>query len=173
MKPPVTSHPAAKNIAAIVALEQQALLERSIFDRLGEGITSAAGSPSVIIGHATVFAVWIALNTLAGVRWDPYPFSLLTLALSLEAITLTGVVLMTQNRMTRQADKRAHLDLQINLLAEQELTAILRLLDAVCEKLDVDVSARDEQLQELLKETDVAQISTTLDRELIDRTTTE
>jgi uncharacterized membrane protein len=70
--------------------------------------------------------------------FDPFPFSFLTLVVSLEAIFLSVFVLMSQNRMTRQADKRAHLDLQIYLLAEQELTTILHMLRGLCKKHNVE-----------------------------------
>ncbi|HET6367061.1 MAG TPA: DUF1003 domain-containing protein, partial [Pseudomonadales bacterium] len=94
--------------------------------------------------------------------FDPYPFNFLTMIVSLEAIFITLAVLNNQNRMTRQADKRAHLDLQVNLLAEQESTATLRLLQRVAEKLGV--SAEEvHQVAALTQETDVAELLTELD----------
>ena len=97
--------------------------------------------------------------------FDPYPFSLLMMVVSLEAIILTSFVLMSQNRMARQADKRAHLDLQINLLAEEELTAILQMLRQLCAASGI-VTEPNERLEPLLKETDVHKIADALDREL-------
>ena len=85
---------------------------------------------------------------------------------SLEAIFLTSAVLMTQNRMTKQADKRAHLDLQVNLLAEQELTTILQMLEALCQKAGTGVKVSDWRVEQLLKDTDVMQLANTLEREL-------
>jgi uncharacterized membrane protein len=92
-------------------------------------------------------------------------------AAALEAIFLSGAVLMTQNRMRRQADKRAHLDLQVNLLAEQELTTILNMLTGICQRLDVKVAARDGRVEQLLKDTDIHTIAVALDRELADAPT--
>jgi Predicted membrane protein len=86
---------------------------------------------------------------------------------SLEAIVLTGFVLMTQNRMTLQADKRAHLDLQVNMLAEQENTAMLQMLYALCRRSGVDVTLRDGQIKELLKDTDIHQIAVAVDRQVV------
>jgi uncharacterized membrane protein len=77
-------------------------------------------------------------------RFDPFPFNLLTLVVSLEAIVLTGFVLMSQNRMTQLADLRTHLDLQVNLLAEQELTAILKVVCLVAEKNGIAVDGDPE-----------------------------
>ena len=86
---------------------------------------------------------------------------------ALEAVFLTSVVLMTQNHMTRLADRRAHLDLQVNLLSEQELTAMLHMLHGLCRKAGVEVAIRDERVQQLLTETDIGKIAKALDQEMI------
>jgi uncharacterized membrane protein len=160
--------PTARNIEAIAALEREALHHRSATDRLTDAVTSAAGTAAFVIAHAAFFTVWITLNATGEVRFDPYPFNFLMLIVSLEAIFLTSMVLMTQNRMTRQADKRAHLDLQVNLLAEQELTAILQMLQALCQRAGVEVKIRDARVEQLVKETDIHQLADALDRELTD-----
>ncbi len=120
-----------------------------------------------IVAHAALFIGWILFNRDVS-RIDPFPFNLLTLIVSLEAIFLTGFVLMTQNRMTRQADRRAHLDLQVNMLAEQELTAILNMVYGLTERAGVKVDIRDARVRELLKTTDVQKLAVALDRELSD-----
>jgi uncharacterized membrane protein len=162
------SEPAARNIETIARLEREALHDRSRLDRFTDAVTAAAGSPLFIVGHAIWFGVWIALNVMSGRPFDPYPFGLLMLAVSLEAIFLSAAVLMTQNRMQRQADKRAHLDLQVNLLAEQELTTILQMLHALCQKAGTGVKVSDARVEQLLRETDVTQLAVTLERELAD-----
>ena len=167
MQPPDTTHPADKNVRAIARLEQAVLHERSRIDRLSEAITNAAATPWFIAVHATMFGGWILANSLVAEPVDPYPFSLLTLAVSLEVIFLTGFVLMSQSRMARQADKRAHLDLQVNLLAEQELTAMLGMLRALCERFGVSADT-EPRVDEMLKETDIQKLSSALDRELRD-----
>jgi len=157
---------AARNIEAIAALEREALHDRSALARFTDAVTSAAGTAAFLLGHVVCVAAWIALNVSGRLAVDPYPFNLLMLAVSLEAIGLTTVVLMTQNRMTRQADKRAHLDLQVNLLAEQELTAMLQMLHALCQRVGVSVTVRDTGVEQLLKDTDIHQLANALDREL-------
>jgi uncharacterized membrane protein len=159
------STPELQNIQAIVNLERGTQESRSVIDRFTDAVSRAASSPSFIVAHIVWFATWIGLN-LHRAAFDPFPFNLLTLAVSLEAIVLTGFVLMAQGRMTQQADKRAHLDLQINLLAEQELTAILEVLCLVADKNGVDVAACDPRLQQLLERTDVRRLSADLDRGL-------
>jgi len=166
------TEPATQNIAAIAALERAALHERSTIDRVTDAVTAAAGSALFLVIHAVWFSVWIAVNLTREPPFDPFPFTFLTLLVSLEAIVLTGMVLMTQNRMTRQADKRAHLDLQVNLLAEQELTAMLQMLKALCERMDVPVPARDTPIEQLVKDTDVHQLASALDRELAEQKAT-
>src|SRR5579862_1494257 len=125
--------PLVQNVRAIGDLERQAIHQRTPLDRMADAVTAFAGSQTFIIGHVVWFALWIVLNRGAG-SFDPFPFSLLNVIVSMEAILLTTFVLLTQNRMARQADRRAHLDLQVNMLAEQELTAILQMLYALCQK---------------------------------------
>ena len=149
----------------MVELERKALDERTPLDRLTDAAARVAGSTPFIVLHALWFTAWIVLNTTR-VAFDSFPYSLLNLVVALEAVFLTSVVLMTQNHMTRLADRRAHLDLQINLLAEQELTTMLHMLHGLCTKAGVHVAIRDERVQQLLAETDIQQIAVALDRGL-------
>jgi uncharacterized membrane protein len=158
--------PERTNIQAIVSLERETRSNRSVMERVTDRITALAGSPAFIVGHALWFAVWIGLNSLGRRRFDAYPFSLLTLVVSLEAIVLTGFVLMAQNRMTQQADKRAHLDLQVNLLAEEELTAILRAVSLLAEQAGIDLTATDPRVAQLRARTDVRSLAKALNTEL-------
>jgi uncharacterized membrane protein len=131
------------NIQAVVALERQTRRERTALERVTDSVSAAVSSTAFIVVHLAWFSVWIAFNLFSSRRFDPYPFNLLTLVVSLEAIILTAFVLMSQNRMTQVADRRAHLDLQVNLLAEQELTAILKVVCLVAEKTGVMVLAEE------------------------------
>jgi uncharacterized membrane protein len=163
---PPKPDPSYKNIQAIAALERDALHGRTAIDRLTDAVTHAAGSAGFVVLHAIAFTAWIVFNSMSAGPVDPYPYSLLTLAVSLEAIFLSVFVLMSQNRMTRQADKRAHLDLQVDLLAEQELTAILRMVHALCKQAGVKVKVRDVQVEQLLQQTDIHRIAVDVDEEL-------
>jgi uncharacterized membrane protein len=87
-------------------------------------------------------------------HFDPYPFSLLSVVLSLEAVLLTSFVLIRQNRMSKRADQRSHLDLQINLLSEKEVTKVLQILQRITLHLGID-EAVDDETRELAKETEV------------------
>jgi uncharacterized membrane protein len=155
-----------KNIEAIMNLERETRGKRSLLERAIDGVGKLAGSPVFTVVHVLWFGIWLALNTLGLFTFDRYPFNLLSLIVSLEALVLTGFVLMAQARMTRQADKRAHLDLQINLLAEQELTAILKVQCVLAEHAGIDLSSIDPRLQQLRKKTDVQQLAAALEAEL-------
>jgi uncharacterized membrane protein len=160
-------HPVARNVQAIAALEREALDDRTSLDRITHAVTRIAGSQTFILAHLVWFTSWVAVNSTR-LAFDPYPFSLLNLIVALEAVFLTSIVLMTQNHMTRLADRRAHLDLQVNMLAEQELTAMLQMLNGLCARLGVDVTLPDEHVEHLLTETDVRKIAVALENGLID-----
>jgi uncharacterized membrane protein len=164
-RPAGDEHPVVQNIRAMAELERKALDDRTPVDRLTDGLARVAGSTTFLALHAIWFTGWIVLNTTR-VAFDPFPYSLLNLVVALEAVFLTSVVLMTQNHMTRLADRRAHLDLQVNLLAEQELTAMLHMLHGLCTHAGVHVAIRDEWVQQLLTETDIRHIAVALDRGL-------
>jgi uncharacterized membrane protein len=160
-----------KNIRAIADLEERALHQRGAADRLSDAISRKTGSGPFALFHLIGFSLWLLVNMgiVPGIEpFDPYPFNFLTLVVSLEAIFLSVFVLMSQNRLTRQAEKRAHLDLQVNMLAEQELTAILRMVQGLCEKQGVEVLFRDDRLEELVKETDVHTVAAALEDRLPD-----
>lgn len=145
-----------RNIRAISDLEQQALDQRSFGQRLGDSVSRHAGRAWFIVFHILWFAAWIALNSgvVRGVAvFDPYPYPFLTLAVSLEAIFLSLFILMSQNRAAHQADQRAHLDLQVNLLAELESTRVLEMLKALCDYHGLDVGQNPE-IQQLSQPTE-------------------
>jgi uncharacterized membrane protein len=164
----VSSH-MERNVRAIAALERAAMEHRTTADRLSDAITWVAGSSGFVVAHVAVFLLWIAINVgsvPAVAIFDPYPFSFLTLTVSLEAIFLSIFVLMSQNRAARLADRRAHLDLQVDLLAEKELTAMLHMLRALCAKQGVSLDAMGADVTDLLEDTDVSELASNLDAKL-------
>jgi len=140
-----------RNIGTILDLRAQVEDQKTIQDKAADWITAFSGSMLFLYAHAVWFLVWIAINLgwVPGVRaFDPFPFGLLTMIVSLEAIFLSTFVLISQNRMGVLSDQRADLDLQINLLAEYEITRILRLVDAMAQKMGID-GTPDPELEEL------------------------
>ena len=155
---PRESRTLEENVEAIKSWEQALLDRRSAAERLSDWITTVAASGSVLVVHVVWFASWIALNLgLFGAvaPFDPFPFPFLTMTVSLEAIFLALFVLASQNRLARQADKRAHLDLQIDLLAEREMTAVLQILQDIAAHLQVPETVTPEQIRDLASKTDV------------------
>jgi len=158
-----------ENVRIIKTLEESALDGRSRAERVSEWITSTAGRGPVLFAHVVWFACWAAVNVHAvpAVRpFDPFPFPMLTTLVSLEAIFLALFVLASQNRLTTQGDRRAHLDLQINLLAEREMTAVLGLLQDIAAHLGVAQAAGSPRIDELAQETNVNELASKLDQEL-------
>lgn len=143
---PALSNVIERNIRTIIRLRRKALGERSLQDRIADAITAFSGSMRFVHLHILWFSTWIVLNTgpLARHPFDPYPYGLLTMAVSLEAIFLSTLVLITQNRQSAEGERRADLDLHIGLLTEHELTRVLQMLDAIQAKLGVEDHAASE-----------------------------
>jgi uncharacterized membrane protein len=155
-----------ENVEAIRRWEQAALHSRSHAEQLGDWVTSTAASSPVLLAHVGWFALWIAanVNLIPGVApFDHFPFPFLTMTVSLEAIFLALFVLASQNRLAQMADKRAHLDLQIDLLAEREMTVVLRLLQDIAAHLDVKTAVTPDQIRDLMQKTDVHALTSKLD----------
>jgi uncharacterized membrane protein len=137
---PALSQVIERNIRTIIHLRLKAARERSVQDRLADAITAFSGRMVFAYVHIVWFGVWILLNTgRVGVRaFDPFPYGLLTMVVSLEAIFLSTFVLISQNRLSVETEHRADLDLHIGLLTEHELTRVLQMLDAIQDKLGID-----------------------------------
>jgi uncharacterized membrane protein len=123
-----------RNVAIIAEMEKAEANIRSRGERVADRIAAWVGSWTFIIVQTFILVLWIILNVMAWVnRWDPYPFILLNLALSFQAAYAAPILMISQNRQAKLNERRNHLDLQINMLAEQETTEILRLLRLLCE----------------------------------------
>jgi uncharacterized membrane protein len=110
-----------------------------------------SGSMRFVWLHLVWFGLWIAANTIPRLpRFDPFPFTFLTLCVSLEAIFLSTFILISQNHETRLSEWRNHLDLQVNLLAEQENSKMLSMLKRIAEKLGVQTD--DDQTIHVLEQ---------------------
>lgn len=130
-----------KNIAAVAEMQHQAMEGRTPQERLADAITNFAGSIAFVYIHGVWFGAWILLNIgLIHIphvsHFDPFPFGLLTLIVSLEAIFLSTFILIEQNRSSQVSERRSELDLQVNLLAEQKASKALEMLDRIMQQLD-------------------------------------
>ena len=124
------------NVRAMRKLDELAVSRRTVADRIAEFVAKFCGSITFVWIHAVIFGAWILWNVLPVLpHFDPYPFTFLTLCVSLEAIFLSSFILIAQNYEMRVTERRNQLDLQINLLAEQENTKMLQLLDRMAQKM--------------------------------------
>jgi uncharacterized membrane protein len=165
--PEATARAIRKNIESIARLEKEYRLRRNMADRVADMVGGFSGSITFVLLHALFFTIWIAGN-LGYIprfpRFDRFPFLFLSLAVNLEAIFLSTFVLMKQERMSRRADQRAHLDLQINLLAEREMTLVLQMLQRISTRLGVRPASSD--IEELSEETSIEALATELQSRL-------
>lgn len=130
-----------RNIDTLRAKREHMIANSPLSDRLADAVTRFTGSMAFVMLHVALVAVWVSVNLelVPGIeKFDP-TFVFLATAASVEAIFLSTFVLISQNRAAALADRRADLDLQINLLAEHEITQLVTLITRIAEKLGVDV----------------------------------
>lgn len=151
---PLLSKVIERNIRTIIRLRLKAARERGLQDRISDTITTFSGQMVFVYVHVVWFGAWILLNTgrFGMASFDPFPYGLLTLVVSLEAIFLSTFVLISQNRLSGEAENRANLNLQIALLTEHEVTRVLQMLDAIQDKMCIE-NDEDSELADLEMET--------------------
>lgn len=151
------------------SMKAQADARRTATERMADWMTSNLGSITFLLLNVTVFIVWILINTnqIKGISpFDPFPFSLLTTIVSLEAIILAIFVLISQNRNMKVDDLREETHLQINLIAEKEVTKIMKMIAILLERQGVDLS-QDPELKKLLKPISEEEIEKRLEKEIL------
>ncbi|MGC2774062.1 MAG: DUF1003 domain-containing protein, partial [Bradyrhizobium sp.] len=143
---------------AILKLEEADERKLSSLHRVFHKVGWFVGTIYFVIIQAVLVLLWVVWNAFGVRPFDPYPFPLLFGLLALEAVFLTSFVLIRQNSMDRQSERRNHLDLQINLLAEKEATSILRALGEIAQHLQIDLST-DAETEELAEDIAVESIA--------------
>lgn len=142
-----------QNIETMGQLDEAVRARRTVLDHLVDSITAFCGSLTFIWAHLLWFSLWIAHSLHFGAAsFDPYPFSLLTFTVSLEAIFLSTFILISQNRELKLIERRSQLDLHINLLTEQENTKMLMMLQRIADKIGADVN-QDPDIEVLQQDT--------------------
>lgn len=162
-------NPTQYNVRAIAKLEEEALSRRTSAERASDEIVKSIGSTPFLLLHVLLVAIWstVNLSLIPGVSaFDPFPFGILALLLAAESVFLTIFVLISQNRMAREAERRSHLDLQVGMLAEQELTVMIQMLHKLCEHAGVDVKASSRQVEGFSTTTDVYKLASELKEKL-------
>lgn len=151
----------------IKSFESKALSNRKFTDKISDFITDFSGSISFLALHIIWFGVWILINMsfFPGVEaFDPFPFGLLTMIVSLEAIVLSVFVLLSQNRDAKISKLRDELHLQVNMIAEEEITKILELLHEMREKMGI--KKEDRELEKMLERIDTSYIERSLQKQI-------
>ena len=150
---------------AVRAVKAKFAAELTPVERVANRLTIIAGSTPFLVFHVFWFAAWIGWNEFAGKRaFDPYPFGLLTMVVSLEAIFLSLFVLMTQNRESTIAEVREEVTLAVTLRVEEEVTKVLQLVAGLYPRLGQQV-ADDPELARMLQPLDADAI----ERDLTDQ----
>jgi uncharacterized membrane protein len=152
---------------AVRSLKAQHAGELTFIERVADRLTILASSTPFLVLHIVWFGGWILWNTgLAGERaFDPFPFGLLTMIVSLEAIFLSIFVLMTQNRESTVAELREEVTLAVNLRMEDEVTKVLQLVAGLYTRLGQPI-AEDEELLEMLQPLDAEAIEAELTEQI-------
>ena len=157
------------HIDSIVRQEEEALERRYSSERLADAVGVFAGSLLFVVLHLVLLVAWLLINSgrIPSLRpFDPYPFSLLGVIVAVEAVILSSFILMRQNRMMRRGERRDHLNLQVDLLAEKEITKLLQMVRALCGHMGLKDIMADKEIRDLSQNTSIESISQTLEDRL-------
>ena len=156
------------HVDLIAKHEQEFLAQRTPGERFGDKVASWVGSFIFVSMHFCFFVLWILWNSVSATgHFDPYPFSLLGTVVAMEGIILASFILMRQARMGRRADERDHLMLQILLLTEKEITAVLKMDRQIAAQVGAGAAANTVEVRELSKTTSIEDVAQTI-RENLD-----
>jgi uncharacterized membrane protein len=159
------------HIDSIARQEHEFLEQRNLSERVSDRIAGFAGSMLFVLIHVLLVGIWVLINTsrASGTpRFDPYPFSLLGMIVAVEAVVLSSFILMRQNRMAKRGERRDHLNLQVDLIAEKEVTKLLQMVQAICEHMGLTHIAEDKEVEEFSQATSVDTLAQRLEDTLPD-----
>lgn len=158
-----------EHINTIAKHEQQFLERRSPAERLGDLTAVIVGNLGFVAAHVCLFVFWVLVNTLQLTRiphFDPEPFSLLGTIVAIEAILLASLILMRQARLARRADEREHLMLQILLLTEKEVTAVISMNQQIAIKVGLRDIENSKEIEQLGRNTSIDEVAEDIQRSL-------
>jgi len=156
-----------EHIDTIAKHEQEFLAGRSPAERLGDLTAAIVGNLGFVAAHIFLFLFWIIVNTLhfpSIPHFDPVPFSLLGTIVAMEAILLAGLILMRQARLARRADEREHLMLQILLLTEKEVTAVISMNQQIATKVGLRDMENSKEIEQLGQNTSIDEVAQDIQR---------
>jgi uncharacterized membrane protein len=151
------------HVDLIAKHEQEFLGRRTPWERMSDAIAVFIGSGRFIVLHLGWFAAWVLLNTLPHLHhFDPRPFALLQTMVACEAILVASFIVMRQTRLGRRSDERDHLMLQVLLLTEKELTAMLSLNRGIASEVGLGRVANTDEMREMSKPTEIDEVAQTI-----------
>jgi uncharacterized membrane protein len=153
-----------RNIDALLLQRHKEEAKKTFEEKLADKVTRFTGNMFFVYLHLILFGTWIIWN-LGWLGYEPFDPSFVVLAMfaSVEAIFLSTFVLISQNRMAAQSEKRAELDLQVSLLAEHEITRLITLVSAMAKKMGIE-DAFDSEIEELSKDVRPEKVMETMDK---------
>jgi uncharacterized membrane protein len=164
-----SSNPVTANVEMILRHEQEFLARRSHAERWGDSTAAIVGSLSFVACQLLFVAGWIVVNTthfFSVQHFDRVPFSLLSVVLALEGILLASFILMRQARISRRSEEREHLMLQILMLTEKELTAVIGMDRQIAVKLGLGTVAADPDIQQLGEDVSIDEVAESIQQNL-------
>lgn len=150
------------------SFKAKANANRTMAEKFADSLTSSFGTNKFLLLNGLLFFVWIVLNDNIlpfAKAFDPYPFGFLTMTVSLEAIFLSIIVLISQNRDSKISDLREEMDIQIDVITEEEVTKALQLLKLIAQKQGIDLSS-DAELSHMIKPTNRSRIEEKLKKQI-------
>lgn len=162
---PTDSSHLQEHIDVILKHEEEFLARRTAAERVGDRLGAFVGSLFFIALHVVWFTAWILVNTLQiphAPHFDPLPFPILDVVVAIEAIFLASFIVMRQSRSSRRSDERDHLILQVLLLAEKEITAVLQIERQIAVRVGLSEVARDAEITQLSQKTSIDDVAQSL-----------
>ena len=156
----------------IKSFEAKAMRKRSTSEKIADSLTSFFGSMLFLVLNLIIFVVWILINSgrVPGIAvFDPFPYVLLITLVSLEAIVLTTIVLMSQNRQSKISTLREEMQLQVELITEREISKVLKLINKQLKNEGIEV--KDPELNEMLEAVDTSYIEHKLTQQMESQST--
>ncbi len=149
-------HPASERRRQFFrSFEAKSLRSRSLLTQISDDLTAFCGSSFFLVFHVVFFTIWVSIN-IGWIKWiepfDPFPFGLLTMIVSLEAIFLAIFILVSQNRSSYIGTLRDEFHLRVNLIAEEEITKILEILADI--RNEMGIKKEDPELNEMIERID-------------------
>jgi len=151
-----------EHIDLIAKHEQEFLAQRTSTEKLGDRTASFIGSLTFVSEHVVVFAPWVTWNTIQVKtisHFDPSPFPILNVLFAFEAILVASFILMRQSRMSRRVEERDQLMLQILLLTEREITAVLGMQREMAQSMGLHEIATDREVTQLSQQTSIDEVA--------------